>query len=132
MAKEDISFNKRVFNKRDYINIIDPSFNQLESQNIEEQIEKQPSVQEFFDLYNTLFYQINELGPTNSHEFLVKTSGEYINSEPNNELIEALQNEISSLREDLLRTQQEMADQIAALQSVATPDIPEIEIPEQP
>ena len=47
-------------------------------------------------------------------------------------MIEALQNEISSLREDLLRTQQEMADQIAALQSVATPDIPEIEIPEQP
>ena len=34
-------------------------------------------------MYNTLFYQINELGETNSHEFLIKTSSEYIKFDDN-------------------------------------------------
>ena len=72
----------------------------------------QPTVQEFFDMYNTLFYQINELGETNSHEFLIKTSSEYIGFEENNELIEALQNEIAQLREDLLNTQQQLVETV--------------------
>ena len=40
-----------------------------------------------------------------SHEFLVKTSGEYINFEDNDELVQALQDEIAQLREDLLEAQ---------------------------
>ena len=74
---------------------------------IQEQIDERPSVQEFFDLYNELFYEINELGPTNSHEFLIKTSTEYIAFDDNNELIEALQKEIADLRAELLEAQQQ-------------------------
>ena len=110
MAK-NINLNKDVFNKGDYIKTIDPSFNQLGVKTVQEEINEQPTVQEFFDMYNTLFYQINELGETNSHEFLVKTSGDYISSEPNNELIEALQNEIAQLRIDLLEAQQANIEQ---------------------
>ena len=62
----------------------------------------QPTVEEFFGLYNSLFYDIPALGETNSHEYLVKTSGEYINYEERNEEIEALQAEIAQLRSDLL------------------------------
>jgi hypothetical protein len=107
----DVNFNKEYFDKRTYEKTIDTAFTQLGVKTIQEQLDEQPSVQEFFSLYNDLFYQIPELGDTNSHEFLVKTSGDYIAFDENNELIEALQNEIASLREELLATQQELANQ---------------------
>lgn len=108
----EINFNKNVFNKQAYKRTIDTEFTQLGVKTIQEQIDEQPTIQEFFDMYNTLFYNINELGETNSHEFLVKTSGEYINTEVDNEIIEALQDEIAQLREDLLQAQQDLANNI--------------------
>ena len=106
----NINLNKEVFNKRDYQKTINTSFTQLDVQSIQEQIDNQPTVQEFFDLYNELFYEINELGENNSHEYLIKTSSQYINFEENDELVQALQNEIAQLREELLGTQQQLAD----------------------
>jgi len=102
---QNIKLNKEVFNKRDYEKTINTSFTQLGVKSIQEQINEQPTVQEFFDMYNQLFYEINELGPTNSHEYLIKTSSEYIAFDENNEVIEALQNEIAQLREELLEAQ---------------------------
>jgi len=110
---QNINLNKQVFNKQSYKKTINTKFTELGTPSTQDQINDQPTVQEFFDLYNTLFYEINEIGETNSHEFLVKTSGEYINSELNNELIEALQNEISQLREDLLEAQQDSTTNIS-------------------
>jgi len=104
---ENIDLNKEVFNKRDYGKTINTSFTQLGVKSVQEQIDEQPSVQEFFNLYNDLFYQINEVGPTNSHEYLVKTSGDYIAFDENNEIIEALQREIANLRTELLEAQQQ-------------------------
>ena len=68
-------------------------------------IEETPTVEEFFNLYDELFYDIPALGETNSHEYLVRTSGEYINFEEQSEIIEALQQEISLLREENLQLQ---------------------------
>ncbi len=104
---ENVDLNKEVFNKRDYEKTISTSFTQLGVKTIQEQIDERPSVQEFFDLYNELFYEINELGPTNSHEFLIKTSTEYIAFDDNNEIIEALQKEIADLRAELLEAQKQ-------------------------
>jgi len=104
---ENIDLNKEVFNKRDYAKTIDTSFTQLGVKTVQEQIDEQPSVQEFFNLYNDLFYQINEVGATNSHEYLVKTSGDYISFDENNEIINALQREIANLRIELLEAQQQ-------------------------
>ena len=104
---ENIDLNKEVFNKRDYGKTINTSFTQLGVKSVQEQIDGQPSVQEFFNLYNDLFYQINEVGSTNSHEYLVKTSGDYIAFDENNEIIEALQREIANLRIELLEAQQQ-------------------------
>jgi hypothetical protein len=106
---ENIDLNKSVFNKRDYNKTIDTSFTQLGVKSIQQQLDEQPTIQEFFSMYNTLFYQINEFGPTNSHEYLIKTSSEYINFEDNDEIIQALQNVIAQLREELLETQQIVA-----------------------
>lgn len=107
---ENINLNKEVFEKRAYLKTINTSFTELGVQDIQQQLDNQPTVIEFFNTYNELFYQIPELGETNSHEFLVKTSGEYISFEEKDELIEALQLEIATLRKELLQTQQELAN----------------------
>ena len=107
---ENINLNKEVFNKRDYEKTINTSFTQLDVQSVQEQLSQQTTVSEFFNLYNELFYEINELGETNSHEYLIKTSSQYINFDENDELIQALQNEIAQLREELLEAQQQLAE----------------------
>ena len=107
---ENIQLNKNVFSKRQYLKTIDTSFSQLGFKTIQEQIDEHATVQEFFDLYNQLFYEIPEEGETNSHEFLVKTSGDYIEFDGVNNEITALQDEISQLREDLLEAQKENAE----------------------
>ena len=105
MAQERLDLNKEVFNKAQYIKTINTSFSELGITGLNETLESQISVQEFFGLYNSLFYSIPALGDINSHEYLVKTSGEYINFEDINEEIQALQAEIAQLRADLLDAQ---------------------------
>jgi hypothetical protein len=107
---ESINLNKQVYDKRQYTKVIDTSFKQLGVQTIQEQIDQQPTVDEFFNMYNELFYQIPELGATNSHEYLVKKSGEYIAFNANQDEIIALQNEIAQLRIDLLDAQKQVIE----------------------
>lgn len=107
---ENIKLNKTVYNKELYTKTIDTSFNQLGQQTIQEQISSQATVEQFFELYNQLFYDIPETGDINSHEYLINQSSEYINFEANSAEIEALQNEIAQLREELLTTQQQLIE----------------------
>jgi hypothetical protein len=107
---EEIEFNKNVFDKNTYSKVINTSFTQLGVTPISEQINNQPTVDEFFDMYNDLFYDIPEKGEIDSHEFLIKKSSEYIGFEANQEEIEALQNEIAQLRIELLNIQKQNID----------------------
>tara|TARA_R110001632_G_scaffold151239_2_gene268822 strand:- start:221 stop:739 length:519 start_codon:yes stop_codon:yes gene_type:complete len=111
---ERIDLIKDVFNKAEYIKTIDTSFNEFGAVSITEDQQLQPSVEEFFGLYNSLFYDIPALGETNSHQYLIRTSGEYINFDEINDEIQALQAEIAQLRSDLLTAQMEGAQAIAS------------------
>jgi|TARA_R110000796_G_scaffold58914_4_gene135752 hypothetical protein len=102
---KNVDLVREVFNKDQYKQVIDTSFSQLGLTSISASAEDQVSLEEFFGLYNSLFYDIPALGETNSHEFLVKSSGEYINFDQIADEILALQQEISSLREELLSEQ---------------------------
>lgn len=114
MAEERLDLRKEVFNKAQYIKTIDTSFDQLGVTSLTEDLEAQVTVEEFFGLYNSLFYDIPALGETNSHEYLVRTSGEYVNFDEINEEVRALQAEIAQLRQDLLNAQMENAQAAAA------------------
>jgi hypothetical protein len=105
---ENVNLNKQVYNKAQYAKVIDTSFKELGVQTIQEQLNQQPTVDDFFAMYNELFYQIPELGATNSHEYLIKTSSEYINYTANQDLITALQAEITQLRTELLDSQKQV------------------------
>ena len=107
---ENIKFNKQVYNKNNYQKVIDTTFKQLGVTTIQEQLDSQPTIEDFFIMYDELFYDIPELGPSNSHEFLIQKSSDYINFDPNQEIIEALQNEITQLRTELLETQKQIIE----------------------
>lgn len=102
---ESVNLNKQVYDKNAYNKVIDTSFKQLGVQTIQQQLDQQPTVDEFFAMYNELFYNIPELGVINSHEYIIKKSSEYIQFAANNDEIEALQAEIAQLRTDLLNEQ---------------------------
>jgi len=132
MAEEKINLVKDVYNKRDYLKTIDISFRELGATTVAQDLEQETTVEDFFRLYNELFYDIPPRssnngsgangsgvngggagggstagGGNNSHEYLVRQSGEYINFERDLEEIEALRREIAELREELLATQLE-------------------------
>ena len=105
-----IILNKTVYNKDVYNKMIDTSFKQLGVKTVQQQLDETPTVDDFFQLYNELFYDIPELGETNSHEYLITKSSEYINFQQNLEEIEALQAEIASLRTELLEEQKKVIE----------------------
>jgi hypothetical protein len=73
-------------------------------------LNQQPTVEEFFNLYNSLFYDISERGSNTSHEYLIQQSSEYINFTQNNAEIIALQQEITQLRTELLDAQKQIVE----------------------
>jgi len=103
-----LDLNKNVFNKEDFLKTVDTSFTQL--------IPPTPvevpamNVDEFFAEYDRLFYEIPKEGDTNSHTYLVETSGEYINYDKINAEIQALLDEIASLRQEILGLNEEKLD----------------------
>jgi hypothetical protein len=106
---EIISLNKTEYNKNQYQKVIDTSFTQLIQPQVTSSIVTPTiSVDEFFQNYQQIFFQIPKFGNTNSHEYLVKTSQEYIGSTTNDDLIQALTDEITQLRQENLSFQQQI------------------------
>lgn len=98
--------NKTVYNRREYINVIDTSFTQFQPP--PPPVEDTITVGEFFGYYSKIFYDIPSNGATNSHEYLVKTSGQYINASTTSEETQLLLDEITSLRQQLLAANQQV------------------------
>ena len=107
--QQKIELNKEVYNKGQYEKVNDTSFSQLVDPALEDTPAEVPTVEEFFQDYNTLFFEIPKTGD-NSHETLIVQSTEYINYSPVNEELVALQEEITSLRQQLLEARQQLAD----------------------
>jgi hypothetical protein len=105
---ENITPNKLVYNKNQYEKVIDTSFTQLVQPQITSSLPT-ITVAEFFQNYQELFFSIPKFGDTNSHEYLVKTSGEYIGStNTNDDLIQALIDETTQLRQENFDLQQQL------------------------
>ena len=95
--------NKTQYPRSIYENVIDTSFTQnVPSLPIEDTV----TIEQFFQFYNKLFYDIPVEGDINSHAYLVKISGEYIGFSDSNEDIQILLDEITSLQQELLTANQ--------------------------
>jgi len=108
MVEERLDLIKVGYNKIQYVKTIDTSFNELGTTTVTQDLISTPNIQEFFAMYNTLFYDIPALGENQSHQYLVRTSGNYINFDEISQEVAALQAEIAQLRADLLNAQMEV------------------------
>lgn len=111
----DINFNKVVYSLKEFRDKIDLGFNELTSNT--------PNVntQQFFDLYNELFFDIPKEGE-NSHTTIVQTSLDYLDNyvSPLQSIIDSKDVEIESLNQQLLTIQGELSTlQIAAQEEEA-------------
>ncbi len=98
---------KQVFNKTAFDNTVDTSFSELTNTTSTPTGSILPSVTEFFNYYQALFYQIPKFGEINSHEYLIKTSQAYIGeNQADNDTIQALIDEITQLRQENIDLQQ--------------------------
>jgi hypothetical protein len=110
---ENIRLAKVVYNKEQFEKTINTSFTQLTSSitlntsasdinTINDPVNIQAQIDKFFLDYNNLFFNIPKFGNTKSHEYLIKTSAEYVGTTFNNDEITALTAEIDSLRTELI------------------------------
>jgi hypothetical protein len=112
---EKISLSKNVYSKTQFEKTVDTSFSQLVPTVPESIAPNIPSVDEFFLYYRELFFTIPKEGETNSHQYLVNTSGEYIGSTGTNAEVQVLLEEINNLRSQIL-TQQELLQTLRSTQ----------------
>jgi hypothetical protein len=103
-----INLNKTLFDKIKYPKTIDTSFKEL-LPTPQEEIVTTLTIEEFFEAYDNLFFEIPKTG-LNSHNTLIQKSSEYVGDEQVNEELDALYAELASLREQLLETQKELSD----------------------
>ena len=113
---EQIVLTKQVYDKNQYQKVIDTTFTQLVQPASQATGSALPTVNEFFDYYNQLFFDIPKFGEINSHEYLIKTSTEYIGaSSVVNDELQALIDEITGLRQENLDLQQQLLGSITPL-----------------
>jgi len=104
---ESVQLNKTVYGKISYPNVINTQFTQLIGANPAD--EAAPiTVEEFFQAYNNLFFEIPIDGEFNSHLELIKRSTEYVGVTQNSDEIDALLTEINQLRLENLRLNQQL------------------------
>ena len=105
---EQINLNKTVYSKTQYERVIDTSFTQLIDSTAP--VTSSISVDQFFQYYQDLFFQIPKLGDLNSHEYLIKTSQAYVGDIQTDESLQAFIDEITQLRQENLDLQQQLID----------------------
>jgi hypothetical protein len=106
---QPVTLQKQVYDKNQYQKVIDTSFTQLVQPVTTPTGSALPTVDQFFTYYNQLFFDIPKFGEVNSHEYLIKTSQEYIGlSNTVNDEIQALIDEVTELRQENLDLQQQL------------------------
>ena len=105
----EIPVQKTVFNKDTYGRVINTQFSQLLNQGATEDT-LSFTVDDFFQLYEELFYQIPKEGDINSHKYIIQKEADYLGISISQDDIQALLNEITSLRQQVLEAQQTIND----------------------
>ena len=103
----DVKIQKTVYNSIEFGKVVDSTFSTFTQPVPEEDTD---TVDEFFRLYEKLYFVIDVEGETNSHEYLIKKSSELVNFERSTEEIQPLLDEIAQFREQLLQANQQILD----------------------
>lgn len=115
--EEKLDLNKKSFNKYQYEKVIDTKFSQLATPLPTNLVINEPNpfstsleINVFFSKYSQLFFDIPKTGATNSHEYLIKTSSEYVDFQVMNDEMLALIDEINALQAQNLELNQKLIE----------------------
>ena len=103
---QEVKLFKEVYGRNTYTRIVDTSFSELYRPVTATDEPTQITVEQFFDYYNQLFFEIPAMGEVNSHEYLVKRSTDYLGGSVLSDNERAYIEEINSLRQQLLEANQ--------------------------
>ena len=103
----NIRVKKTVYKKDEFEKVVDTSFSTYTDE-VEEQ--DNDTVEELFRLYDKLFYDIPTEGTNNSHTFILQESSKLVEFTKDTEEIQPLLDEIATLREQLLISNQANQD----------------------
>jgi len=110
-SNKNINLKRTVFDKDKFNETIDTNFSQLKDIVDPSFFDLNlATLDDFWSLYQKLFYVIPKEGDVNSHAYLAQTSGDYADYDPTQEEIESLLEEIAELREENLEVRQQLAD----------------------
>lgn len=101
---QEVNLVKEVYGRSTYTKVIDTQFSELYTPATASNQSTEMSVEQFFDYYNSLFFQIPATGEVNSHEYLVKRSSEYLGGLVVTDTEQAYIDEINDLRQQLLES----------------------------
>ena len=107
MAKERVRIERQSYKRAQIRTSLDVEFNTFKEKVEEVDLE---TVEEFFRLYDKLFYSIPVDGENNSHTYLLEKSSEIADFHKNTDDIQPLIDEITQLREQLLDANQQIFD----------------------
>jgi len=102
MSQINIDLVREQFSKAAFSKVVDTRITKLVTTEVTAVEPTTENIQLFFQAYDTLFTAIPKFGATNSHEYLVQQSGNYIDANNQQEEIALLLEEINSLRNELL------------------------------
>jgi hypothetical protein len=91
--------DREVFDKESFKNTINTNFEEFGEQPLDPSFFdiNLATIEDFFNLYDKLFFEIPKFGESNSHEYLINTSKDYIGFEETQELVD----EINDLLEEI-------------------------------
>ena len=104
---ENIKVQKTVYKKDQFGKVVDRTFNTFAQPDL---LPAERTVEEFFNDYENLYYDIPPKGAAQSHQYLIGKSSELVNFEKDTEDIQPLLDEISQLRQQLLEANQEIIE----------------------
>jgi hypothetical protein len=108
---EIIDLGKNTFSRKDFEKVVDNRFKQL--LNNKSTVDNTFTIDDFFQLYNDLFYQIPKEGEIQSHRFILNSTAEYLGINLNDGTdVQALLDEITTLRSELLNINKTLLDSV--------------------
>jgi len=107
MARERVQIQKESYRSNQYSNLVDREFKTFKKP---EPTIDTDTVEEFFRLYDKLYFNIPLEGEINSHQYLLQKSSELVDFEKTTDDIQPLLDEIAQLRQQLLEANQQIFD----------------------
>jgi hypothetical protein len=108
---EIIDLSKTTFSRKNFEKVVDNRFKQL--LNNRPTTDDVFTIDDFFQLYEDLFFQIPKEGEIQSHRFILNQTAEYLGISLNDGTdVQALLDEITTLRSELLNVNKTLLDSV--------------------